>query len=202
MVNGSHEPQEGCPSSHDSAHTRFLFPPGQIVATPGALCVMEEHGINAGEILRRHASGDWSGLCEEDRAENGRAAPYGVAVPLRLRRHGAWNPLSTSVLFWLEDRRDDRPSVNIVKSMLREKKQEHKSRFLVRQCNVQAASYQVTPISKEWDAYLVQRQIVFYAAVDKPFELLIDGGDMWSSWLEPVTNDFAPLSVDSQPHGF
>ena len=38
---------------------------------------MKKHGINAGELLRRQASGDWSDLCEEDRAENGRALRMG-----------------------------------------------------------------------------------------------------------------------------
>ncbi len=70
MVNQSHEPREEHPSSLHSAHTRFLFPLGQIVATPGALRVMQEEGINAEELLRRHASGDWGDLCEDDRAEN------------------------------------------------------------------------------------------------------------------------------------
>ncbi len=70
MVNDPHDPLEHRPSPHHHPGGRFLFPLGQIVATPGALRVMEEHGINAGELLRRHASGDWGDLCEEDRAEN------------------------------------------------------------------------------------------------------------------------------------
>jgi hypothetical protein len=47
-----------------------LFPLGQVVATPGAISVMETHGIDPIEMLRRHAIGDWGDLCDEDRAEN------------------------------------------------------------------------------------------------------------------------------------
>jgi hypothetical protein len=43
---------------------------GQIVATSGALAAFEESGEQPGDFLRRHASGDWGDLCEEDRKEN------------------------------------------------------------------------------------------------------------------------------------
>lgn len=43
---------------------------GQIVATPGALAALEESGEQPGDLLRRHASGDWGELSEEDRKEN------------------------------------------------------------------------------------------------------------------------------------
>ncbi len=43
---------------------------GQIVATPGALAALEESGEQPGDFLRRHASGDWGDLSEEDRQEN------------------------------------------------------------------------------------------------------------------------------------
>jgi hypothetical protein len=70
MVNDTHDPREQHPSLPHRPAGRFLFELGQIVATPGALRITEEHDINAGELLRRHASGDWGNLCEEDRAEN------------------------------------------------------------------------------------------------------------------------------------
>lgn len=43
---------------------------GQIVATPGALATFEESGEQPGDFLRRHASGDWGDLSDEDRKEN------------------------------------------------------------------------------------------------------------------------------------
>lgn len=43
---------------------------GQIVATPGALAVLDQAGQVAGEFLSRHASGDWGDLSDDDRKEN------------------------------------------------------------------------------------------------------------------------------------
>jgi hypothetical protein len=47
----------------------MLFQSGQIVATPGALCLAEQ-GIDLLTYLKRHLSGDWGDLCEEDKVEN------------------------------------------------------------------------------------------------------------------------------------
>jgi hypothetical protein len=49
-----------------------LFPLGVVVATPGALKLLEEHGTDPGELLARHASGDWGDLEAEDRKMNDR----------------------------------------------------------------------------------------------------------------------------------
>lgn len=46
------------------------FPLGQVVATPGALAVLERAGQSPLEFLARHASGDWGELDEHDRQEN------------------------------------------------------------------------------------------------------------------------------------
>ena len=46
------------------------FPLGRIVATPGALQALEEANQNPFEFIRRHQSGDWGELCEEDKREN------------------------------------------------------------------------------------------------------------------------------------
>jgi hypothetical protein len=50
--------------------TTSLFPLGQIVATPGALAALQTAGQDARELLRRHATGDWGDLSEDDRKEN------------------------------------------------------------------------------------------------------------------------------------
>jgi hypothetical protein len=46
------------------------FPLGRVVATPGALRVLEEANQNAFEFLAKHQAGDWGELCEEDIREN------------------------------------------------------------------------------------------------------------------------------------
>jgi len=46
------------------------FPLGQIVATPGALAALEEAADNPASFLRRHVTGDWGELDEDDRKEN------------------------------------------------------------------------------------------------------------------------------------
>ena len=46
------------------------FSLGRVVATPGALSVLEEANQNAFEFLAKHQAGDWGELCEEDIREN------------------------------------------------------------------------------------------------------------------------------------
>lgn len=54
----------------DSLPTIPLFPPGQIVATPGALALLEQANKSPLEFLSRHLRGDWGDLCKEDKTEN------------------------------------------------------------------------------------------------------------------------------------
>ncbi|MBN9338655.1 MAG: type I restriction endonuclease subunit M [Comamonadaceae bacterium] len=56
------------------------FPLGQIVATPGALELLQETGFSAAALISRHVHGDWGDLCEEDRTEN----DYAVTRRLRI----------------------------------------------------------------------------------------------------------------------
>ena len=46
------------------------FSLGRIVATPGALGVLEEANQNPFEFLERHQAGDWGELREDDKSEN------------------------------------------------------------------------------------------------------------------------------------
>ena len=46
------------------------FPLGDVVATPGALDTLREAQQEPLGLLRRHQTGDWGNLDEEDKAEN------------------------------------------------------------------------------------------------------------------------------------
>ena len=47
-----------------------LFSPGQVVATPAALALIQEHGALVPELLHRHLTGDWQEMCKPDRDAN------------------------------------------------------------------------------------------------------------------------------------
>jgi hypothetical protein len=57
-----------------------LFSLGQIVATSGALALMEEHGIDALALLSRHIRGDWGDLDEQDKEANDEALQDGSRI--------------------------------------------------------------------------------------------------------------------------
>jgi hypothetical protein len=46
------------------------FPLGRVVATPGALKLLEEAGEDSLRYLARHRSGDWGEIDPQDRREN------------------------------------------------------------------------------------------------------------------------------------
>jgi hypothetical protein len=50
--------------------TAARFPPGRIVATPGALAALEEVGERPGIFLKRLLTGDWGEVDDHDRREN------------------------------------------------------------------------------------------------------------------------------------
>lgn len=57
-----------------------LFPAGQIVATPGALALLEQLNKSTLEFLSRHLRGDWGDLCQEDKTENELGLKHGFRV--------------------------------------------------------------------------------------------------------------------------
>ena len=57
-----------------------LFQLGQVVATPAALSLLEKLERTPAEFLRRHHSGDWGDLCEEDRETNEAALKHGDRI--------------------------------------------------------------------------------------------------------------------------
>jgi len=56
------------------------FQLGQLVATQGAISALEQAGQSAFEFIRRHQSGDWGDLCDDDKREN----DYSVDKHLRI----------------------------------------------------------------------------------------------------------------------
>jgi hypothetical protein len=56
------------------------FPLGQIVATPGALDAFKKTGQTPTEFLKRHVSGDWGDLCDEDKQTNEDALSNGGRI--------------------------------------------------------------------------------------------------------------------------
>lgn len=46
------------------------FALGQMVATPGALALLEQTGFSALALVSRHVHGDWGDCCAEDKATN------------------------------------------------------------------------------------------------------------------------------------
>ena len=71
-----------------------LFDLGQVVGTPGALRAMEKAEQSPIGLLRRHVTGDWGNLPEEDKEENERSVEHG------LRIFSAYK-LETGVKVWL-----------------------------------------------------------------------------------------------------
>lgn len=57
-----------------------LFPPGRIVATPGALALLEETKKSPSEFLSRHLRGDWGELCQDDKTENELSLKHGFRL--------------------------------------------------------------------------------------------------------------------------
>jgi len=57
-----------------------LFSAGQIVATPGALALLEQADKSPLEFLSRHLRGDWGDVCPDDKAENELSLKYGFRL--------------------------------------------------------------------------------------------------------------------------
>lgn len=57
-----------------------LFSAGQVVATPGALALLEDTKKAPLEFLLRHLRGDWGDLCPDDKAENELSLKHGLRL--------------------------------------------------------------------------------------------------------------------------
>jgi len=63
--------------THSPEHRPARFALGQVLGTPAALALLEQHGINLFDLLARHASGDWGDVGAEDAQANEAALIYG-----------------------------------------------------------------------------------------------------------------------------
>lgn len=56
------------------------FAAGQLVATPAALALLDQHGVSPETILHRHLSADWGSVCSADAALNDAALEDGSRI--------------------------------------------------------------------------------------------------------------------------
>jgi len=64
----------------NSLSTIPLFPAGRLVATPGALALLEQTNKSPLEYVSRHLRGDWGDLDQQDKAENELSLKYGFRL--------------------------------------------------------------------------------------------------------------------------
>ena len=64
----------------NSRPTIPLFPPGRLVAKPGALALLERINKSPVEFLSKHLRGDWGNLDQEDKTENELSLKYGFRL--------------------------------------------------------------------------------------------------------------------------
>ncbi|OAI26387.1 MULTISPECIES: hypothetical protein [Methylomonas] len=79
------------------------FESGELVATPGALDVLEHLGISPFDLLHRHIRGDWGDVCAEDAKANEDALRSGSRLlsAYELPTPAADSPATGSVKLWL-----------------------------------------------------------------------------------------------------
>ena len=78
----------------NSPPTTVLFSPGRIVATPGALALLEEAKKSPSEFLARHLRGDWGDLCQDDKTENELSLKHGFRLL-------SCYPITDSATLWI-----------------------------------------------------------------------------------------------------
>lgn len=64
----------------NSLPTIPLFPSGRLVATPGALALLDGASKSPLEFLSRHLRGDWGDLDPEDKIENELSLKHGFRL--------------------------------------------------------------------------------------------------------------------------
>ena len=78
----SNQLPEPSPDDHITDHINgpALFDLGRIVATPGAIALLEKLGVHPVSLLRRHVRGDWGDMDPSDQTANANAVKDGGRV--------------------------------------------------------------------------------------------------------------------------
>jgi hypothetical protein len=85
------------------------FALGQIVATPGALELLDQTGFSALALVSRHVHGDWGDCCDEDKATNE------AAVRQRMRVMSVYRLVDVKTLLQTpQDKRSSLPTLWII----------------------------------------------------------------------------------------
>lgn len=66
--------------STTTTNTFPRFAAGQLVATPAALGLLDQHGVSPETLLRRHLSADWGSVCSADATLNDDALEDGSRI--------------------------------------------------------------------------------------------------------------------------
>jgi len=66
--------------NHELSTDNSGFSSGRLVATLGALALLEQTNKSPLEFLSRHLRGDWGDLCQEDKTENELGLKYGFRL--------------------------------------------------------------------------------------------------------------------------
>ena len=80
-----------------------LFGLGQIVATPGALAALKQHGVNPLQLLTRHVTGDWGEVDRGDARQNDLSVKQGLRIlsSYRLAPPSAEHPGAEPPVVWI-----------------------------------------------------------------------------------------------------
>ena len=68
---------EDLPQPKSKPDRSLKFSLGQVVATPGALSLLNEQQVHPIDLLERHVRGDWGSVCVEDAQSNDWAVQKG-----------------------------------------------------------------------------------------------------------------------------
>ena len=66
--------------NHSTQSNAMLFPLGDLVATRGALSVLEKNGVVPMRLVSRHIKGDWGDVPRDDAAANTDALRIGARL--------------------------------------------------------------------------------------------------------------------------
>lgn len=68
------------PDTQKNRSRTIHLPLGHVVATPGALEVVRDHGLDVVSLLHRHRCGDWGSISEHDAQANNHAVEGGTRI--------------------------------------------------------------------------------------------------------------------------